>query len=115
MHWLEHEVVFFVGSDRFHEPSAGRCWAQTIIHEPGCVGSPLAEVVVHIDGGDTRVPRAFLQSANLRATGKACRRRRSPSGNSKWLMTSMSNNAMDDLFRLFRLVMGRVNRVCLTH
>jgi hypothetical protein len=58
---LQHEVVVVRGCEDARDLFAGHAVVEDVIDQFAEIGPPAAEVVVDIDGGDVRRPRAPLQ------------------------------------------------------
>ena len=61
MHRLQDGVIFIVRPELFDEGLARRFRPQAISDQLGHFRSPLAEIVVHIDRGNTRFPRSLFE------------------------------------------------------
>ena len=61
MHRLEHDVILVVGPPGFDEGSASATRYQAAFHKTLGIGTPLAEIIVDIDGGNARAPAPLLQ------------------------------------------------------
>jgi hypothetical protein len=56
MHRLEHKVVFVIGPEGFDEGSARAFRRKAPSHQTFGVGPPLTEIVVYVNGRNTRAP-----------------------------------------------------------
>ena len=61
MHRLEHEVILVIRLERLDEWSARAIRCKAAAHKALGIGTPLAEIIVDVDGGDAGAPAPLLE------------------------------------------------------
>jgi hypothetical protein len=61
VHRLEHEVVLVIRSDGLDEWSTRTIRFKAVVHQAFGVGTPLAEIVIDVNGRDAGAPAAVFE------------------------------------------------------